>query len=241
MTGLARILPDGKSTIAASLKRLEEAGYIKWIKKRDENGRFVTMLTIYDKKVVPLLKNGDGDTETENQEPPFETGSAVAENQEESQTIDFKFFIKDSYSQSIKADTKIDTTDNDGYEKVKKIIAEKIGLEDLLKVASKKSHFEVSMVEEIYDLICQMVHVPRAYVKIRGVNVPWKLVKEQYLKLTYDRVANILNRILDENLKIKNMSGYLVTALYEETMSGTLAAQSAIADEDFLYYRGTPY
>lgn len=72
-------------------------------------------------------------------------------------------------------------------------------------------------------------------------NVPWKLVKEQYLKLTYDRVANILNRILDENLKIKNMSGYLVTALYEETMSGTLAAQSAIADEDFLYYRGTPY
>ena len=131
--------------------------------------------------------------------------------------------------------------DNDGYEKVKKIIAEKIGLEDLLKVASKKSHFEVSMVEEIYDLICQMVHVPRAYVKIRGVNVPWKLVKEQYLKLTYDRVANILNRILDENLKIKNMSGYLVTALYEETMSGTLAAQSAIADEDFLYYRGTPY
>lgn len=82
-------------------------------------------------------------------------------------------------------------------EKYRKLIAENISLDLLLDTARHHGPSEADMAEEIYDTICDVVCFPRETVLIRKVPRPWEIVKSQFLKLKYDHVAGILNRIID--------------------------------------------
>jgi len=130
-------------------------------------------------------------------------------------------------------------------EAYRKLIAKNIGLESLLDLADRKdglySNTEREMVNEIYDIICDVVCRPRDSIKIENYDCSWKVVQSQFLKLTQTHVANILNRILSTKDSIKNMYGYLVSCLYKESMSGTVFDQAQLYDELLNYYRGQPY
>ena len=97
------------------------------------------------------------------------------------------------------------------------------------------------MVGEIYETICDMVCNPRDNVKIKNTDYPWTVVKSQYLKLNYQHIANILNRIVGADLKIKNMNAYFISTLYTESMSGVLAEEAELHDDYLKYLRGQPY
>lgn len=121
------------------------------------------------------------------------------------------------------------------------LIAEKIHLDWLKDAASTHGEKEVLMVDEIYETICDMVCNPRDKVTIKNTDYPWIVVKSQYLKLNYQHIANILNRIVDADLKIKNMNAYLISTLYTESMSGVLAEEAELHDDYLKYLRGQPY
>ena len=123
----------------------------------------------------------------------------------------------------------------------RKIIADNIRLDLLLDTAGRHSPSETEMVTEIYDTICDMVCFPRETVWIKKAARPWEAVKSQFLKLKYDHVANVLNRIIDQDLHIRNMKAYLVTTLYEESMSGTLGLEASLHDDELKMLRGQPY
>ena len=120
-------------------------------------------------------------------------------------------------------------------------IAKNIHLDWLKDAASGHGEKEVLMVDEIYETICDMVCNPRDTVKIKNTEYPWTVVKSQYLKLNYQHIANILNRIIDADLKIKNMNAYLISTLYTESMSGVLAEEAKLHDDYLKYLRGQPY
>lgn len=121
------------------------------------------------------------------------------------------------------------------------LIAENIHLDWLKDTASTHGEKEVLMVDEIYETICDMVCNPRDKVTIKNTDYPWIVVKAQYLKLNYQHIANILNRIVDADLKIKNMNAYLISTLYTESMSGVLAEEAELHDDYLKYLRGQPY
>lgn len=121
------------------------------------------------------------------------------------------------------------------------LIAENIHLDWLKDAASTHGEKEVLMVDEIYETICDMVCNPRDKVTIKNTDYPWIVVKAQYLKLNYQHIANILNRIVDADLKIKNMNAYLISTLYTESMSGVLAEEAELHDDYLKYLRGQPY
>lgn len=121
------------------------------------------------------------------------------------------------------------------------LIAENIHLDWLKDIASTHGEKEVLMVDEIYETICDMVCNPRDKVTIKNTDYPWIVVKAQYLKLNYQHIANILNRIVDADLKIKNMNAYLISTLYTESMSGVLAEEAELHDDYLKYLRGQPY
>lgn len=123
----------------------------------------------------------------------------------------------------------------------RKLIADNISLDYLLDSARRHSPAEVEMVNEIYDTICDMVCFPRETVIIKKAARPWEVVKSQFLKLKYDHIANVLNRIIDQDLHIRNMKDYLVTTLYEESMSGTLSLEASLHDGELKLLRGQPY
>ena len=121
------------------------------------------------------------------------------------------------------------------------LITENIHLDWLKDAASTHGEKEVLIVDEIYETICDMVCNPRDKVTIKNTDYPWRVVKAQYLKLNYQHIANILNRIVDADLKIKNMNAYLISTLYTESMSGVLAEEAELHDDYLKYLRGQPY
>ncbi len=66
-------------------------------------------------------------------------------------------------------------------------------------------------------------------------------MKSQFLKLKYDHVADVLNRIIDYGLHIRNMKDNLITTLYEESMSGILSIEASLHDDELKLMRGQPY
>ena len=125
--------------------------------------------------------------------------------------------------------------------KYRRLIADNIRLDSLLDSARRHSPSEAEMVSEIYDTICDVVCFPRESVRIKKVARPWETVKSQFLKLKYDHVANVLNRIIDRDLHIRNMKDYLITTLYEESMSGILNSEASLHDNALKRMRGHPY
>ena len=97
------------------------------------------------------------------------------------------------------------------------------------------------MVHEIYDVICDMVCYPRDKVLVKGTFYPWEEVKSRFLKLRYEHIADILNRLIDATLEIKNMSSYLISTLYIESLVGTLDIQARLHDDYTKFLRGKPY
>ena len=73
VSGLCSILPDGKSAISGSLRRLEDKGYLRLTKARNEKGLFETSLELCipsetsDTKPCTII--GDEQTVTEKPSP----------------------------------------------------------------------------------------------------------------------------------------------------------------------------
>ena len=106
----------------------------------------------------------------------------------------------------------IDAKDGGMDEAYRKLIAKNIGLESLLDLADRKdglySNTEREMVNEIYDVICDVVCRPRDSIKIENYDCSWKVVQSQFLKLTQTHVANILNRILSTKDSMQYLLNY---------------------------------
>ena len=76
---------------------------------------------------------------------------------------------------------------------------------------------------------------------MKGTFYPWEEVKSRFLKLRYEHIADILNRLIDATLEIKNMSSYLISTLYIESLVGTLDIQARLHDDYTKFLRGKPY
>lgn len=191
--GMEKILPDGEAKIKSALDGLIDKGYISKEQSKANGGKFgKNIIEIYER---PL------------REKP------LADNQGQYNIKEYSI-DQCSNNQSIHL-SKEDATD--GHSEVlayKKLIADNIKLDWLLDTASRHGNDEVQMVHEIYDVICDMVCYPRKDVVIKDTTYPWETVKSRFLKLHYEHIANVLNRIVDADLGIKNMQKYLVSTLF---------------------------
>lgn len=235
IAGLCKIIPDGKSSVQASLAHLEELGYLTREQRRAERGKFrKNTIEIHETPVLPhtdLPHTANASTDNPNTEKP------VPENQ--SQYINNKVINKEvSNNQSITHQYESDRMNE--VAQLREWIADKIHLEDFYEIAKNNSS-EQEMIREIYDTICDVICFPRESMTIKGTSYPWEVVKSQYMKLTPRHIANILGRLIDDSLEIQNMGAYLISTLYAESMSGTLKDQADLHDDYLKYLRGNPY
>lgn len=230
--GLSAIVPDGVHAIRTSIVNLENLGYMERTKARGEDGKYISEIEVFTER------------RTVCNYPSRVTrhGFSVAENQREYNTDNIK---KKSNTDDVKSIPPSDESlTNDRQKEInsyKELIADNIKLDWLLEVASQCNATEEQMVQEIYDVICDMVCYPREKVDIKGTSYPWTTVKSSFLKLSYSHIADVLNRIIDSDLNIKNMSSYLVSTLYTQSLVGTIEAQAKISDDYLKYLRGKPY
>ena len=125
-------------------------------------------------------------------------------------------------------------------EQLKMLIAQNIKLEQFYEL-TEGNISEREMIREMYDTICDVVCFPRKQIMIKGTSYPWQVVKSQFLKLKPVHIANLLERLVDNSLEIRNMESYLISTLYAESLSGTLKDQADLHDDYLRYLRGNPY
>lgn len=230
--GLSAIVPDGVHAIRTSIVNLENLGYMERTKARGEDGKYISEIEVFTERR----------TVCDYPSRVTRHGFSVAENQREYNTDNIK---KKSNTDDIKSIPPFDESPTNDRQKeinsYKELIADNIKLDWLLEVASQRNATEEQMVHEIYNVICDMVCYPREKVYIKGTSYPWTTVKSRFLKLGYPHIADVLNRIIDSDLNIKNMSAYLVSTLYTQSLVGTIEAQAKISDDYLKYLRGKPY
>ncbi len=256
--GLASIVPDGVDSISASIKSLEKKGYLEWKKVRTCGGKYASEIEVFTE---PHGKNRNGKTSTAEPTRTNQHGDTVTDNSGQYNTYNTK--LKDNtydHISIIHKDQAIDGENEEGHNKeqdlsmdseclantaeienYKKIIADNIRMDWLLETAERHDESEVRMVNEIYDVICDMVCFKRDHVTIKGCDHPWNVVKSQFLKLKHEHVAAVLNRIVDAELGIKNMESYLISTLYSESLVGTIGSQAELHDDYLKSLRGKPY
>lgn len=235
ISGLSKIIPDGKSSIRASLKHLEELGYISRMQERVERGKFGNIaIEVHETPVSPL---SDFPQTAKRQTDNSLTGKPSTENRTEyinNQLNNNQVNNHLSINHSDRNEGEIDT------EQLKMLIAENIKLEQFYELAEGNIS-EREMIREIYDTICDVVCFPREQIMIKGTSYPWQVVKSQFLKLKPVHIANLLERLVDNRLEIRNMESYLISTLYAESLSGTLKEQADLHDDYLRYLRGNPY
>lgn len=224
--GMAKLLPGGEDKITTALNGLVTKGYVAKKQSKTEVGKFgKNLIEIYENPVH----------ENPIREKP------VAENPRQYNTKEYNI-NECSTNQSINPSYKADEHEGLTEEAcLKELVADNIRLDWLLSVAKQHGEDEVAMVNEVYDVICDMVCYPRDKVLIKGTTYPWNVVKAQFLKLRYEHIGNILNRIIDADLGIKNMSAYLISTLYTASLVGNLEAQAELYDDYLKFLRGKIY
>lgn len=250
IAGLSAIVPDGVDSIRSSILNLEKLGYMIRTKTRGANGKYTSEIEVFSERQTvlgfPSRQNRHDKTITEEPFRKTHNEQIMMDNPTQYNTNN-KIMIsnndnnksiiqsKENLCQDGLSDELNDTESN------KLLVAKNIKLDWLLNTARNNGESEVAMVNEIYDMICDMVCYPRDNVKIKDTYYPWKVVKDRFLKLRYDHIAEILNRLIDSKLGIKNMSNYLISTLYTASLVGNLEIQAGLHDDYLKFLRGNPY
>ena len=76
---------------------------------------------------------------------------------------------------------------------------------------------ERELVEELYQLICDVVCVKREAVRIGGEDYPYELVKSRFMKIRQPHIEYVMEAMRNTSSKIRDIRSYLITALYRST------------------------
>ncbi len=79
---------------------------------------------------------------------------------------------------------------------------------------SSKEWRDRDMFDELYNIICDVVCVPRKTIRIGGEDYPYQLVKSKFLKLKASHLEYVMSCMQRNTTKVNNIKAYLITALY---------------------------
>lgn len=100
---------------------------------------------------------------------------------------------------------------NDEATAYMQIIKENIDYDIMM---SDKHWLDRDMFDELYELICDVVCVPRKIIRIAGEDYPYALVKGKFLKLNSSHLQYVMSCMHNNTTKVANIKAYLITALY---------------------------
>lgn len=98
----------------------------------------------------------------------------------------------------------------------RKAVQDKIGYEYLVQAKPQRRE----QIDEIVDLIVDvMMTSPNGYMRIGGQDKPTAIVQKKFSELTYDHIEYVLDSLDNTSSEIGNIRAYLLTSLYNATMS----------------------
>ena len=220
--GLASICKDGIDSICSAVKELEQHGYIVRERVRNEKGQLTTIeYTILEqpeqekpKRENPVLDNpvlGNPEQGCPEQENPAQLNTNISNKELSSTNTSTTYPIK-SY-QKEKPAVKKRGKDKMGYDEMnayREIIKENIEY-DILAVKLKP---EISMLDEIVDLLTETVCTNKDSLVIAGDVYPAAVVKSKLLKLDAGHIEYVIDCMKSNTTEVRNIKKYLLAALF---------------------------
>ena len=233
ITSIMEDLNCSKMTAVGALKELNEIGLIDMVQ---ENGKaniiYVKNFVSQEKpepldrskkqtgrKSVPVVEDQSKNQTGINSVPvqkedeaemctgtSLKSGQAPVEKLDPNNTNNNKTKLNNTYPIIQSAEDEIDET-----EAYMELIRENIDYDVLM---SDHKWRERDMYEELYQLICEVVCVPRKTIRIAGQEYPYNLVKSKFLKLNSSHLQYVIGCMERNTTKVSNIKSYLITALY---------------------------
>ena len=220
--GLASICKDGIDSICSAVKELEQHGYIVRERVRNDKGQLTTSeYTILEqpetalpeqekpKRENPVLDNPVlGKPEQEN---PAQLNTNISNkdllNTDESTTYPIKSHQKEGRAAQKRGRDKMGYDEMDAY---RDLIKENIEY-DILTVKLKQN---ISMLDEIVDLLTETVCTNKDSLVIAGDVYPAAVVKSKLLKLDAGHIEYVIDCMKSNTTEVRNIKKYLLAALF---------------------------
>ena len=75
------------------------------------------------------------------------------------------------------------------------------------------------MLNEIFDIMADTLSSNKKTIRIGGDDKPAEIVKSKLIKLEYNHIQFVMDGILANTTKIRNIRQYLLTTLYNATQT----------------------
>jgi len=218
--GLARICRDGVDSICATVKELEEHGYIIRERIRNSKGQLTTIeYTILEHPKLPLPEQEKPERENpvlDNpilEEPeqgnPAQLNTKKSSNQKSitdlSSTEPSNPILSNPYEPQV-----ADRMGMDTRETYREIILENIEYDILIQ----DRKLDRDRLDEIVELLVDTVCSARQTIRISGDDFPVKVVKSRLLKLDSSHIQYVLDCMAANTTYVRNIKKYLLAALF---------------------------
>ncbi len=216
--GLASICKEGVDGIQATVRELENAGYIIRRRVRDQNGQVRGMeYTVFEQPRKPEPEN-PVQAEPE-REKPVQAKPVQAEPAQENPA---------------QLNTKETNNENSKYESNPiRAAGQRAEYRALLlknieyPILAQNNPMDTMRLDELVELMLDVVCSKRAAIRISGEEMPAEVVKSRFLKLGAEHIQYVLDCLKDNPPRIRNIKQYLLAALYNAplTIENYYAAQ----------------
>lgn len=226
--GLARICRDGVDSICATVKELEDAGYIIRERIRNSNGQLGSIeYTILEQPRPPEPKLGKPERENPVQVNPVLDNPVLGKPKQENPA---QLNTRESSNQKSKTDLSNTQASNpilsspyipgaekrdrrDGVrerESYRELILENIEYDILIQ----DKRLDRDRLDELVELMVDTVCSRRGMIRIAGDDYPAEIVKSRFLKLDSSHIEYVLDRMQENTTYVRNIKKYLLATLY---------------------------
>lgn len=221
--GLAAICKDGIDSICSTVNELERHGYIIRERTRNEKGQLKEIeYTILEQPKTVLPEQEKPKQENPVLEKP-ERAQPILENTAQLNTnilnkkelntdVSTTYPIK-SYPKETEQKQNRQGADGIGYDEMtayRSVIKENIEYD----VLSIKLKADISMLDEIVDLLTETVCTSKKYLTIAGDTFPSAVVKSKLLKLNPEHIEYVIDCMKSNTTDVRNIKKYMLAALF---------------------------
>ena len=218
--GLAHICKDGVDSICATLKELEQHGYLTRQRIRDANGRVGDIeYTIHEQPIEPPPEKPAIKPIPPKRDFPEQVNPDVVNPKQVKPDT-----VKHAQSSIKKSSPKKSITDGlninpinpppsavdemDRIDSYRELILENIEYSFLVERYGRER------MDEVVDLLLETILSKREYIRIAGDDFPRGIVKSRLLKLSSSHIEYAFDCIDKNTTKVRNIKAYLLTTLY---------------------------
>ena len=241
INGIRAIVPDGTDSIRASIKSLEEHGYLTRTKTRTPEGKYISIVELFTGEDAEKdnLKFHDGKTDTDNPSPnPLNEYSAMDNTaQDNNINIDNTYNIQTANTNTSDA-ADINTCSKETITldetACRKMIADNIQLDHLLS----RSDLNHDTINNIYKIIVEAVCSSEKTDRIKSGEMSRKEIINAFMMIDYNDVLTVYGKITNPTMKIHNIASYTKTMLFISVEEKNLDGASGASSNNGAYNEG---